>query len=160
MQEINSAKSGNLQLPKAPMDPDHTTASSETNGNTQAPREYSLQPPHLFVHSNICYNIFGTYHNFWQLAHWMLGVTEAFAATAEFTSDEFDFDDEVEARHRLTFDIYRLQYSNTCTGELTYLDVLFMQDLSLPVPRLPLQKTPIVNKFGINPDQADGPRES
>ena len=90
----------------------------------------------------------------------MVGVTKAFAATAEFTPDEFDFDDEVEARHRLSFDIYRLQYSNTCTGELTNLDVLFMQDLSLPVPRLPLQKTPIVNKFGINPDQADGPRES
>ena len=160
VREINSAKSGNLALPKDPMDPDHTIANSELTGSPQAPWEHILQPPHLFVHPSICYNIFGTYPNFWHLAHWMVGVTKAFAATAEFTPDEFDFDDEVEARHRLTFDIYRLQYSDACTGELTYLDVLLMEDLSLPVQRLPLHKTPIVSRLGISPDQADGPRES
>ena len=160
VQEINGVKSRNLALPKAPMDPDHTTASSEPTGNTQAPQDHVLQPPHLFVHPSICYNICGTYRNFWLLADWMVGVTKAFAAIAEFTPDEFDFDDEDEARHRLTFDIHRLQYADACTGELTYLDVLFMEDLSLPVQRLPLRKTPIVSRLGISPNQADGPRES
>ena len=160
VREISGVKSGNLALPKAPMDPDHTTASSEPTGNTQAPQDHVLQPPHLFVHPNICYNICGTYRNLGLLADWMVRVTKAFAAIAEFTPEEFDFDDGDEARHRLTFDIHRLQYADACTGELTYLDVLFMEDLSLPVQRLPLHKTPIVSRLGISPDQADGPRES
>ena len=87
----------------------------------------------------------------------MVDITKEFAKTAVFTPEEFDIYDMDQARHRLTFDIYRLRYVDKDFQMLTHLDVVFMEDQYSLVQRLPLRKTLIVGRFGVNSDQAEGP---
>ena len=158
MRDTDSTNSGNLALPGTQLDSDRTRTSSRPVRNRKALQDYVLQPPHLFVHPMVFYNLCGRCYNFRRLAEWMVDITKEFAKTAVFTPEEFDIYDMDHARHRLTFDIYRLRYVDKDFQMLTHLDVVFMEDQYSLVQRLPLRKTVIVSRSGVSSDQAEGPR--